>query len=311
MGSGAVGSVLSARLGSSGHQVVLVGPAEHVRAIAAGGLLVEGVGAGTFHPEAHEEIPRDLPLDAAVLATKTFDLAEAASLLGRARAPMPTLLVQNGLGVEATALRTLRESGWTRPQASVVRAVQSIPGTLLGPGRVRATGVGEIILPDPPSVPEAAGAVTTFVALFRGGTIPLRLTPELHREIWRKLLVNAAINPITALHGVINGQLLEPPLFEEAARLAEEARAVAVASGFRFTPEETTADLERVIRASATNRSSMLQDLDRGRPTEIEAISGELVRRGERLGLSLPATRAVLDGVRRRVAEAARGSQPL
>ncbi len=311
VGAGAVGSVVAARLCAAGHSVLLIGRGASVRAIDEHGLIVEGTGGGTYRPQARTELLPRQPLDAAILATKTFDLAAAAEALGRAHSPLPTLLVQNGLGVEEIALGALGDAGWSRPEEWVVRAVQSIPATLLGPGVVRATGIGEVILPDPGAPPPAREAVETFLVLLRSTGVPLRTSGGLAREVWRKALVNAAINPVTAVHGVVNGRLLESPLREEALCLLEEARRVAEVSGHVFPPEEALADFERVVRASATNRSSMLQDVERGRPTEIDAISGELLARGERRGLELPATRAAIAAVRSRLRGGPGGPKPL
>jgi 2-dehydropantoate 2-reductase len=115
--------------------------------------------------------------------------------------------------------------------------------------------------------------------------------------------VNAAINPITADQGIENGALLKEPWRGQAERLLREAQAAARAEGFDFSDEEADRELWRVVRATAQNRSSMLQDLDRGRPTEIEAISGEILAAGGRHGIDLPQTRRALQRIRRREAQ--------
>jgi len=146
--------------------------------------------------------------------------------------------------------------------------------------------------------------------LFDGARIPVEAVPEFEREVWRKVLVNAAINPVTAARGVTNGVLLEDPGRTEALQLLGEALAVARAEGFDFTSEEVTRDFERIARATASNRSSMLQDLDRGRPTEIDAISGEILRAAARHGLELPATRAIVAEITARTSPSSSRPQP-
>jgi 2-dehydropantoate 2-reductase len=180
----------------------------------------------------------------------------------------------------------------------VVRVVNSLPATLLGPGVVRAAGVGEMVLG---SARGASGAATRlFAKLLKEADIPTRTVPDLERELWRKALLNAAINPVTALHGIPNGRLLEEPYRAEAEVLLSEALATSRAFGYDFPDEEVRADLERVVRNTAENRSSMLQDLDRRRPTEVQAISGEILRRGQSKGLDLPATRNAIEAIRSR-----------
>ena len=90
------------------------------------------------------------------------------------------------------------------------------------------------------------------------------MVPSIEREEWRKAIVNAAVNPVTADHGVPNGALAADPLRGQALALLEEARRTAEADGFPFTREECASSLP-VVPGSAENRSSMLQDLDAGR----------------------------------------------
>jgi 2-dehydropantoate 2-reductase len=296
VGAGAVGSLFAARFARSGHAVTVVARPEHVTAIRAKGLRVEGTDSMTVRLEAATAIPEGISTDLAFLTTKAFDLAGAARACGGAMAaPVPTVLPQNGLGVESTVVSALRAAGWAEPERWVVRAVNSVPATLVAPGVVRQAGTGEVVLQDPAAVAPAAGATAMTLDLLTGSGFSVRLVPDLARELWRKALINAAINPVSALHRVPNGRLADPPLHAEALTLLREAQQAARAAGFEFTNAEAEADLDRVVRATAENRSSMLQDMDRGRPTEVDAISGEILRTAERLGIDLPATRSVVE----------------
>jgi len=310
VGAGAVGSLLGAALQEGGNAVLLVGRADHVAAVKAQGLRISGSRPRVVHLEAAPEVPPGSEVEVVIVTTKTFDLARAATELARAVSPRPTLLLQNGLGILPVARAALTSGGWNDPAAYLVRGVNSIPATWVGPGEVRETGLGEILLPVPSEAGPAAGAARLFRMLFEGARVPVEAVPEFEREVWRKALVNAAINPVTAVRGVTNGELLEEPGRTEALQLLGEALAVARAAGFGFTSEEVTRDFERVARATASNRSSMLQDLDRGRPTEIDAISGEILREGRRLGLDLPATRAVVAEITARASRAPIRPQP-
>lgn len=302
-GGGAVGSLFAARLAQGGVPVLLVGRPDHVAAIRARGLRVEGEGAGTLRIEA--AVALDRSAEAVLVTVKTYDLPGAMDAVARGTGPAPTLLPQNGLGFEAAAIRALATGGWVDPERWVVRAVHSIPATWVGPGVVRAAGTGEVVLPSSSDRPQIARSIDRFVALFDAARIPYRIAADFDREVWRKLLVNAAVNPVTAAHGVTNGRLADGPLREEAGRLLGEALAVAAASGVRISRREADDDLDRVVGATAANRSSMLQDIDRGRRTEIEAISGEIVRLAEAKGIPVPATRAAVAAVRARQRAAA------
>ncbi len=307
LGAGATGSLFGARLVAAGESVLLVGRREHVATVRAHGLAIEGVAPGRFRLDAAERLPNDGPVDLVLVTVKSFDLPTAMEALGRIRSPTPTALLGNGLGLEATAVRSLRDAGWERPERYVARAIHTVPATLLGAGRVRASGSGDVVVPTPETAGPAERTVRLLLDLFGRVGIPIRTTATFEREVWRKVIVNAAINPLTALHGVTNGRLAETSLHAEARQLLEEAVAVAQAEGTAIGLEEAVADLERVVRATAENRSSMLQDLERGRPTEIAAISGEILRRGERHGRSLPATARVIAELEARIRAGAPG----
>jgi 2-dehydropantoate 2-reductase len=304
IGAGAVGSLFGARLARAGHSVVLIGRTEHVAAIRAHGLRVQGPTEEVYRLTAYTDLPAGEPVDVVLLTVKTFNLARTAALLGRTvPRPVPTLLPQNGLGVEALARPALARAGWPAPEDWTVRAVHSVPATLVAAGVVREAGSGEILFPDPAETGAAAPRVRLFEELLQGAGFLVRTVKNFDREVWRKALVNAAINPVTAVRGVPNGQLLEGPARREALTLLREGLLAARAAGFEFSEEETTRDFERIARATAENRSSMLQDLERDRPTEIDAISGEILRVAASHGLDLPATRAIVEDVRRRAAD--------
>ena len=310
VGAGAVGSLMGALLHEGGLSVHLVGRPEHVAAIRKEGLRVSGPRPRVVHVDASVGVPHEIDANVALVTTKTFDLAPAASDLARVLSPRPVLFLQNGLGILAAGQNALRSGGWTDPAPYAVRGVNSLPATWVGPGEVRETGVGEVLLPVPGEAGASAGAARLFRMLFEGARFPVEAVPEFEREVWRKALVNAAVNPVTAARGVPNGDLLHEPRRTEALELLGEGLAVARAAGFGFTSEEITRDFERIVRATALNRSSMLQDLDRGRPTEIDAISGEILREAARHGLDLPATRAIVGEITARSSRARPGPQP-
>jgi len=299
LGVGAVGSLFAARLAAAGNAVTAVGRPAHVAAIRSAGLRILDHGTEVVPLEAVTELPAGVGVDAALLTTKTYDLGAAATALARAvRSPVPTLLPQNGLGVEDVANGALGSAGWRDPSSWTVRAIHSVPVTWVGPGVVREAGTGEILLPEPDG--PTGTHVRRFEDLLRGAGFSVRTVRDFDREVWRKALLNAAINPVTALRGVPNGRLLEEPARGEALALLHEALEAARAAGHDFSEPEAVRDLEKVARATAENRSSMLQDLDRGRPTEVDSISGALLRVASAHGLDLPATRQVIARLGRR-----------
>jgi 2-dehydropantoate 2-reductase len=294
VGAGAIGSLFGALLLRAGNDVTLVGRAEHVAAIHRNGLRVEGRTTGTFRIPAVSELSAGLQTDLCLLTVKTYDLEAAASQFGRAvKNPVPVAALENGLGVESTVETALSGNGWAESPDWVVRGINSVPATFAAPGVIRHAGEGELLLSDYRSGHHAEAIAQTF----RAAGIPARVDQDREREVWRKVLVNAAINPVTADHGIPNGRLLLDPYRGQALQLLDEAISVAQAEGVRFTDTDAQRELWRVVRATADNRSSMLQDLDRGHRTEIDSISGAILEIGRRRGLSLPATERIVQRI--------------
>jgi len=303
-GAGAIGSLLGGRLARAGHSVLLVTRSDQASRIRSDGLQVEGLTTGTFRPEVATELPAETRADIVLLTVKSRSVRSAGRAIGTSvRPPAPVVALQNGLAIEPELLLGLTDGGWPSPERWIVRGINSYGATLAAPGRVVHAGDGEILLPvadgNAPS-----GSVDRVEQLLKEGGFSVRRVENLAKELWRKAIVNAAINPVTADHGVRNGELLRDPWREQAERLLHEGELAARSEGIEFADRELELDLWRVVRATAENRSSMLQDLDRGRPTEVDQISGAILAAAQRHGLDLPWTRRAIDRIHRRETEA-------
>jgi 2-dehydropantoate 2-reductase len=120
----------------------------------------------------------------------------------------------------------------------------------------------------------------------------------IEQSLWLKLAINCAINPLTALHRCRNGELSIPPLAGELAGLCEEIMAVSAAAGFAAITADLPGQVAAVVRATADNRSSMLQDVLAGRDTEIEYITGHLLRVAARHGIAAPKNESLYRSIR-------------
>ena len=299
-GAGAVGSFLAWRFCRSGHSVLLIGRADDVAQIAAGGLRVDGVGEPSAQLRAVTELPTAPPPEFLFLAVKSPAVeAAGASIGGKLAEGVPIVALQNGLGIEALLSAGLRSGGWRSPEHWIVRGTNSYGVTYERPGQIRLAGEGEILLPSG-SPPIPTELIDRVAELLGSAGLNVRRAGGFPRELWRKALVNAAINPVTADHGGENGALAQDPLRGQAERLLREAQVAARLEGFEFSDEEADRELWKVVRATAANRSSMLQDLDRGRVTEIEAISGAILAVAARHGIRLAATERALERIHRR-----------
>lgn len=287
VGAGAMGSLLSFYLsGVAGHEIWLLSDrAEHVAAIRQAGLICERAGRVEqrqvkITTATEEAGPCDVVL-VLVKAHQTARAAERARAMLHARTLVVTL--QNGLGnreVLAQALGAQR----------VTQGVTMLGATLLGPGQVRHAGQGMTCFA---TGANHADLLAALVNLFQAAGLPAELRDDVEPLIWSKLVVNVGINALTALLRVPNGVLAHlPPARELMGNLVEEAVAVAAARGTPI-PGDALAQVLAVAQATSANRSSMLQDVLRGSPTEIATINGAIVREGERLGVPTPYNRVV------------------
>jgi 2-dehydropantoate 2-reductase len=310
VGAGAIGSLFGAKLIESGQEVTLVAKGAHGEALQKEGLRIEGNPTGLYHPSVVRTIPTGSRAEGIFLCVKTFDVPSASEMIGRTiKEPTPILALQNGLNVESMVIEALRRGGWVHPENWVVRAVNSVPSRWVAPGRVEQTGTGEVLLPAPSRSGPAMHSDLFRSALERAG-IPVRFVESIAREVWRKALLNAAINPLTAAHGLTNGELLNEPWAGQARTLLREAQLAAHLAGYDFDDSELDQDLQRVLRATAANHSSMAQDLELGRPTEIDAISGALLRTARAHGARLPATEEMIALIRKKTRGSTRVKAP-
>jgi 2-dehydropantoate 2-reductase len=283
-GAGSLGTLVGGLLARV-HDVTLVGRDPHVSTVRTDGLRITGAETASTTPYATTD-GDGLDADLAIVTVKSFDTAVAAETL--ATGSFDTVCsLQNGL-TEETLAKTL--------DVPVLAGTATYGARLRGPGHVECTGVGRVVLgartggPDPHA--ERVGKA------FRDGGLRTLVATDMPRRRWEKLAVNAGINAVTALARVENGALTEAPAFDVAHRAARETARVARAEGVKLTYRGARAALDDVVDATASNRSSMLQDVDADRRTEVDAIHGEVVRRAERHRLDVPTNRTLADLLR-------------
>jgi 2-dehydropantoate 2-reductase len=282
VGIGALASLFGARLAAAGVHVTMLGAwTDGLAALREQGVrLVEADGAERAWPVRVVADPtecRDVPY--ALVLVKAWQTERAAQQLA---ACLPAdglaLTLQNGWGNRETLQQALG------PQR-VALGITTLGATLLAPGVVRAGGQGPVTLGSHPRLQPLADLLVT-------AGFDVRLADDVAGLAWGKLVINAAINPLTALLRVPNGELLQRPGARELMGLAaHEAAAVGIAQGLRLPFDDPIAAAEDVARRTAANHSSMYQDVQRGRPTEIDAICGAVMQVGEQVGVATPVNR--------------------
>lgn len=274
MGAGSLGSLLGGLLAAD-HRVTLVGREDHLRAVAEHGLAITGQVDRTVHPAATTAWSAVDEVDICLLTVKSYDTRSAAEALRES--PPPTVLsVQNGLGNGAILERILGH------RCEVLVGTATYGARLADPGTVRCTGRGSLVFGTPDG---SRSSTAERMAEAWPRSLDCRHADRMPRRLWEKVIVNAAINPVTALAGVRNGRILEDPLRPIAMAAAREAVAVARRDDFDFETEEVLDTVRSVAENTADNESSMARDVRRGARTEIEAITGAIIDRAAELDI--------------------------
>ena len=278
LGAGAIGSVYAVKL-SARHPVTVVARPDHVDAIRADGLRLIGRETVTARVAAVTRIESIAPGTIILLTTKVN--ASAAALV-----PIATLVrddtvivcVQNGLDSEGVARRAVGGRGL------VLRAITQFGAIFQAPGVINYTASGYTLLEDGA---RSAGIAAMLSACGLEG----RVSPDIKTEIWRKLIFNCVINPITAITGTEVGGIADPRLDPLKQLVIDECLAVARTEGIAFTID-FLATITEIFSASRTI-ASMRQDLMRGRPTEIDHMNGAVAALGRRAGIDCPVNSAL------------------
>jgi len=282
VGAGAMGSLFGALLAESGNLVWLLDIwAEHIEAVKAGGLTIERddqTRCVAIHATTNPEKIGTAEL--VVVFVKSIHTESAAYTAGELAGDTGLVLtLQNGMGnAEIIA-------GAVEPDR-IIAGTTAHGATLLGPGHIRHAGSGPTVIGMWPGGQHPG--LREIAAIFTAAGISTDTVDDIRPVIWEKLLVNVGINAITALTGIKNGQLLDLSTTRDISRAAvEEAMAVARKLGVRVRADAVE-HVFKIAAATGANRSSMGQDVDNRRATEIAAINGAVVREAAKAGLKVP-----------------------
>lgn len=303
-GAGALGSVFGGYLAHL-YDVILICRASHAEVINKVGLTLhtpEGLDLQVF-PRAYSSL-NDVceALDFIIISVKTYDLEAACRTISDRlsslpfSAPVPSsdpsfnyespkiIILQNGLGNEDVVSLFF-------PPKDIFRILTSNGAFIVGPGCVKHSGRGVTHLGKYLSTDSNDPSLFQIYEMFTRGGVKILLVSNLKEFIWQKLAVNAAINPITALTGLNNGQVLQSPILLSLLKeiIAEVEQVAFISEGIKLSNGFETA--MTVLRDTIANKSSMLQDIQAGRRTEIDFINGQIVQRATKYGLQVPYNR--------------------
>ncbi len=282
VGAGAVGCYYGGMLARAGAPVTLIGRATHVEAMARDGLYLEGT-------RVRERIRVGASTDIAVVAdaqivlvcVKTTNTEETAqSLAPRLHSGARVVSLQNGVD----NAERMRAAGGLQALAAAVY----VAAEMAGPGHVRQSSRGDLVLGDPLAMARA-GEIDALAALFNRADIPCAVTSDIKADLWKKLVLNCTYNAISALARARYGRIVRDPGTRVLlTRVAAETVAVANAAGVNIDLEEQIAAGLKLGEVMPDALSSTAQDIARGKCTEIDSLNGYVVRVGEELGVPVP-----------------------
>jgi len=298
VGAGGIGGYYAARLLHAGHEVVLTARGAHLAALQENGLTVQYRDEmWSFPVQAMDHsavVARFRPDDFDVVlvtlkstATETM-LAELGPWLYHGK--VPVLSLQNGVDNEPALASLLGEHRVLGGLA--VR----IGGHIVRPGVVEAEGPAQIVMGEWPMVlgSDRRGPLLQQLQKdFEAAGIPTTVSDNIRYELWRKLVINNGVNPLSALTGLDTRSLTHHPEFQKIVHgMMAETVTASKADDVNLGPEDLAEMFDLISNFNAI-KTSMLVDKEKGRPLELDSIAGAVLRRCERLGVEAPYTRTV------------------
>ncbi|MEF8880163.1 MAG: ketopantoate reductase family protein, partial [Candidatus Thermoplasmatota archaeon] len=278
-GAGAIGSLFGAFL-SKENNVILVGRPDHVEAVNQNGLKVKGKTSFNVEIEAVTSIDQiDFTPDVVLLTVKSYDTEEASSEITKLlkNNDAVVLSLQNGLDNIEKIQKYVEND-------RILAGVTTYGSFFSSPGVVEHTGTGDTLLGELNN--ESSKRLKKIVKTFNKSGIKTFSSENIQRDIWKKAIVNACINPITGFFECRNGYLLENLVLKNIVKkICEENLKIVKRQGFDFSKEEIMDATFTVIKKTSDNHSSLYQSLQHGKKTEINSINGVLMCYGKKYGI--------------------------
>ena len=285
VGAGAVGCYFGGMLARAGAPVTLIGRAAHVEAINRAGLFIDSIHfKENISVSASTELAAVRDAQLVLFSVKTVDTENVAKLLAPYLAP-ETIVVSLQNGVDNVE-RIDFAAGIQAIPAVVYIAVE-----MVGLGRVKHSGRGDVIVGDPsPNHDASESDLAKIATTFMRADVPCRISENITAELWEKLIMNCAYNALSALSRSKYGRIArDSGTAEVMKRVVNEAVAVGNAAGVKLSAEKMFAAVLKLgTEAMPEAVSSTAQDIARGKPTEIDSLNGFLVRRGAELVVPTP-----------------------
>nr|AIE92321.1 2-dehydropantoate 2-reductase (panE, apbA) [uncultured marine group II/III euryarchaeote AD1000_21_F10] len=272
IGPGAIGTLLATLLSNTNVEISLLVKPKHKELLQDGKIILNNFNGRRLEKKITIVTELDNP-EWIILAVKSYDVDSLIELLGNSNAPI--LCCQNGI---KTYLQLTKKIGKDR----IAYMVTGIGSSKIETGEAEFRGSGFTF------IGEASGIASTRLInlskLIRTSGITCEVVNDVLSYVWLKTIINSSINPVAAYAKVINGDLRRPELNKIVRKICIESTKISTEIGINL-PLEPWSEIEKIIRNTAENKCSMLQDLENRRQTEIDAINGEIARIADSNGL--------------------------
>ena len=281
-GAGGIGCYYGARLQKSGHQITYIARGEHLSALCKKGLVIHHEDLsfnGSVTAVSQEQLVADYSCNDFDLIIITLKSTATEALLSQyghwlAAGQCYVLSLQNGVRNEKLIAEAVGE-GRTLGGLAI-----RIGGHIIAPGVVEAKGPAQVVFGEWPSVIDRAARsaqVTELYEVLNQAGIPTTLSDDIRKELWRKLLINNGVNPLSAMTGLDTKQLTHHPLYGDIVyKMMEETAIAAKDEGVEITTDDVD-EMYRLIREFDAIKTSMLVDKEKGRPLELSAICDPVI----------------------------------
>jgi 2-dehydropantoate 2-reductase len=277
LGAGAIGSFFGGIL-SKKNNVTLIGRKQHIQEINNHGLQISGKTSVNRKISAVEHVHQiNQTPDVIILSVKSFDTLKAITQAKEIISKKTMILsFQNGLN-------NIDQIKKVVPQEQIIAGITTHGVQFVKPGMIHHKGKGSTVIGELSG--EKTKRILQIASMLNDVGIPVRVSNHIKEDIWKKAIVNASINPITAIFNCENGYLSKNPiLITMIHKITEESTEIAKKNGFLFDTEEMIEQTMHVIEQTQHNISSMLQSIRQGKPTEINEINGAIVEKGRSQG---------------------------
>lgn len=294
LGAGAMGSLYGGHLAEAGNEVWFLDVCkEHVDTINENGLYIEGVSGNrnikNIKATTSKSYIGEVDLVLVFVKSTITELAVSQNkeIFGQNTI---VLTLQNGLG-------NVEKINHVIDKKNIIAGITAHGATMLEPGKIKHAGTGQTYIGELDG--SFSSRIQKVAEVFKEANLETKISNNVMGLIWGKLLVNVGINALTAITGLKNGQLVEFPETEELLELAvKEAYSISKAKGIKLDNDDPISHTKEVCRATAENRSSMLQDVTNKRKTEIDMINSAIVKEGIKLGINTPINKSLTNLIR-------------